>query len=48
MDIAASCNLSCSIVGGHKIVAGDGSVGLSSHPVTEEEGGEEANERWVD
>lgn len=48
MDFSASCNLSCSIVGGKEIVAGDGSVGLSGHPVAEEEGGEEANEGGVD
>lgn len=48
MDIAASSNMTCSIVGGKEVVASDGGVGLSLHPVTEEEGGEETNEGGVD
>ena len=37
-----------SIVGGEEIVAGVEGISLSSHPVTEEEGGEEGDEGGVD
>ena len=41
-------SLNCSIVGSEEVVAGGEGVSLSSHPVTEEEGGEEADEGGVD
>ena len=41
-------HLTCSVVGGEEIVAGGESVSLSSHPVAEEDGGEQADERGVD
>ena len=37
-----------SIVSGEEVVAGIEGISLSSHPVTEEEGGEEADESGVD
>jgi hypothetical protein len=40
--------LTCSIIGSHEIVAGVESVSLSGHPVTEEQSGEEGDERGVD
>ena len=41
-------SLNCSIVGSEEVVAGGEGVSLSSHPVTEEESGEQADEGGVD
>ena len=48
MDTAPSYNCTCSIVGSEEIVAHGISISLGSHPVAEEEGGEEADKGSVD